>query len=146
MAEGMELEIRSIASQQELENAFPVLKELRKELSFADYFSLYEEAQKRDEYQLVGIFDGSECLAVMGYRILFDFAHGKHLYIDDLVVTERERDTGLGARLLEHAEAEARKHNCQGQRLCVRIDNEGAKRFYERNGWSARSIAYKKKG
>jgi len=37
----------------------------------------------------------------MGYRLLHDFVHGRHLYIDDLVVTSRLRSSGLGAELLK---------------------------------------------
>ncbi len=81
----------------------------------------------------------------MGYRILFDFVHDKHLYIDDLVVASSLRSQGFGKQLLDFAEVEARRLGCRGLRLCTGVENEGGKRFYERSGWAPRALAYKKK-
>jgi ribosomal protein S18 acetylase RimI-like enzyme len=136
--------IREILSPADLEMAFLVVKELRPLLSFSDYMSLYEDAKVRDGFKLVGLFNDNICLAVIGYRLLFDFVHGKHLYIDDLIVTSTARSQGFGRQLLDFAGREAKELDCKGLRLCVGVDNEAGKKFYERNGWNPRSIAYKK--
>ena len=138
------MEILEIKTLEQLELCYPVLKELRTELSFKDFTSLYEEAKKRDSYKLVGIFKNSRCIAVMGYRLLFDFVHGKHLYVDDLVVTLSVRSTGIGRTLLQYAEKSAKELGCKGLRLCTGVNNDQGKNFYERNGWQAKAIAYKK--
>jgi hypothetical protein len=39
----------------------------------------------------------------------------------------------------------AKELDCKGLRLCTGIENEQGKKFYERNGWSLRAVAYKKK-
>lgn len=74
-----------------------------------------------------------------------NFVHGKHLYVDDLVVTKEKRSSGMGAELLRYAEAEAARHQCQGLRLCTGIDRKEAQRFYEKNGWAPKALTYKKK-
>jgi GNAT superfamily N-acetyltransferase len=89
--------------------------------------------------------EDGKVIAVMGYRILFDFVHGKHLYIDDLVTTEACRSKGYGAQLLSFAERKAQRQGCQGLRLCTGVENENGKRFYERHGWNPRTLAYKKR-
>lgn len=81
----------------------------------------------------------------MGYRIITDFVHGRHLYIDDLVTSEEVRSQGHGATLLKYAEAMAKQKGCSNLRLCTGIDNEGGKRFYEKNSWNLRAVVYKKK-
>jgi GNAT superfamily N-acetyltransferase len=139
------MKIIKARSKNDLEKFYPVMKELRKDLSFENYCMLYNEANKTDGYQIVAIEDDGKVLAVMGYRILHDFVHGKHVYIDDLVSTESHRSKGLGAKLLEYAEVIAREFNCRGLRLCTGIENELGKKFYERHGWSLGSVAYKKK-
>ncbi len=139
------MEILEIKTAKKLEQCFPILRELRTDLSFQDFTRLYEEAKRRDDYKLVGVYDTDRCVAVMGYRILFDFVHGKHLYIDDLVVTATQRSGGLGAKLLTFAEKEAQELGCQGLRLCTGIHAKDPQRFYERNQWNARAIAYKKR-
>lgn len=79
--------------------AFPLMKELRTHLTFDEFVKLYDAAQKADGYTLVSVFEENQCVALMGYRILHDFVHGKHLYVDDLVVTEAKRSQGLGENL-----------------------------------------------
>jgi hypothetical protein len=34
---------------------------------------------------------------------------------------------------------------CDGLRLCTGIENESGKRFYEREGWTLKAVAFKKK-
>ncbi len=130
---------------EDLEKAFPIVKELRTHLDFADFSRLVMLANAADGYRLVAREDRGQILAVMGYRILHDLVHGSHLYVDDLVTGKDARSQGHGAALLNYAEAEARRLGLTGLRLCTGADNEAARRFYEREGWLPRAIAYKKK-
>lgn len=132
-------------SRQDIERFYPVMKELRTELSLEEYLKSYEAAHAADGYEIVALEDDGGILAVMGYRVLHDFVHGKHLYIDDLVSSEKARSQGLGSRLLKYAEDLARELGCRGLRLCTGIENERGKSFYEREGWKARALAYKKR-
>ena len=132
--------------QSDLARFYPVLKELRKDLSYAQFLDIYHKANTQNRYELIGLEDESgRVLAVMGYRVLYDFVHGMHLYVDDLVATESERSRGLGARLLSHAEFIAKELGCSGMRLCTGVDNERGKQFYERNDWNLRAVAFKKR-
>lgn len=125
--------------------AYTVMKELRPHLSEEAFLQLSTEAHKADQYSLVGIFEQNQIVAVMGYRILTDFVHGRHLYIDDLVTKESHRSQGLGAQLLKWAEAKAKELGIKNLRLCTGIENESGKKFYERENWNFRAIVYKKK-
>jgi GNAT superfamily N-acetyltransferase len=138
------MEIVELNTEAALEQGFSVLSELREDLTLQNYLFLFAEAKRQNNYRLVGILEAGKVVAVMGYRILFDFAHGKHLYIDDLVVTKDLRSSGLGGHLLEFAEREAHRHECAKLRLCTGIDRLDAQRFYESNGWEQKSFAFKK--
>ena len=138
------MEIRKIENHGDLEVVFPIIKELRPHLSFTNYTFLISEASKRDEYEIVAAYNSDHCIGAMGFRVLFDFVHGKHLYIDDLVVTKSFRSKGIGAHLLKYAEQIAMERKCKGLRLCTGIENKDAKKFYEREGWRLRSVTYKK--
>ncbi|MBC7713397.1 MAG: GNAT family N-acetyltransferase [Rhizobacter sp.] len=124
---------------------YPIMKELRPELSYADYLNIYEEAHAKDGYEIVGVESGSHIFAVMGYRVLVDYVHGRHLYIDDLVSTAAQRSKGYGAKLLAYAEEVSKELGCKSLRLCTGIDNEKGQKFYEREGWELKSLVYKKK-
>lgn len=137
------MNIREITSINECKMVFPVLQEVRTNLDEATYLERLGTA-KEQGYTLLGAYDGDECIALMGYRIITDFVHGRHLYVDDLVVTESRKRQGLGRMFLEHAETIAKKENCPKLRLCTGIANEEGKEFYKKVGWELRAVAYKK--
>jgi GNAT superfamily N-acetyltransferase len=123
---------------------FPVLHELRPHLRFGDFFRIYKAARKADGYTIVASFEGDECAAVMGYRVLTDCVHGRHLYIDDLVTTGRHRGKGLGSALLKYAAIRGRALRCKTLRLSTGTENKDGMRFYEREGWTLRAVTFKK--
>lgn len=137
--------IVKLDSKANLERCFPIVKELRPHLDFESFLDIYEQSHKMNSYQLVGIESNGEILAIMGFRILYDLVRGKHLYIDDLVTTQKSRSLGLGKQLLEFAETQAKEQNCRTLRLCTGLDNTEAMRFYEKCGWKKRSVAFTKK-
>lgn len=55
--------------------------------------------------------------------------------VNGLVVAERQRSLGAGARLLAAAEDWARKHGCKGMSVRSNIIRERAHKFYERAGY-----------
>ena len=141
----MPIQIVEVNTQAGLARVFPVMNALRTELLFQDYLSIYEQARAANCYTLVGAFvDDDQCVGLMGYRILHDYVHGKHIYVDDLVTVESFRSKGIGSQLLAFAEQEARRLACSNLRLSTGIANTGGKKFYEREGWQCRSVVYKK--
>ncbi|MBX9768781.1 MAG: GNAT family N-acetyltransferase [Bdellovibrionales bacterium] len=134
-----------VQSSEDLKRCYPVLKELRSDLTFENYISIYEQAHTADGYELVAIEEHGKILALMGYRFLADYVRGRHLYIDDLVSTETARSKGLGAELLTYAEKIAAEKGCRSLRLCTGVENTRGIEFYERNGWVRRAYAYTKK-
>lgn len=124
---------------------FDLLKQLRPNLTPSSFRAILEEAREKSGYQLVGLESDGHLAALMGYRILCDFVHGRHLYIDDLVTSEAVRSKGHGAALLKHAEQLAEENGCANLRLCTGIENQRGKDFYEKNAWNLRAVVFKKK-
>lgn len=144
MTDPAPIEIRPLPDGPAWDAAFAVLRELRPHVDHATFVAVCREAGRRDGYALHGAFDGGRLVAVMGMRELVDLLHGRHLYVDDLVVAEGARSRGVGRRLLAFAEEVARARGGLGLRLCTGIDHAAGRRFYEREGWTARAVAYKK--
>src|SRR5207248_3263672 len=111
------LKIQIAETEDQIKEIFFVLRELRSTPSFQEVVHLWREAKARDGFQLAGCFIGEICVGIMGFRVLFDFTHGKHLYIDDLVVTQEKRSQGIGEFLLGFAEKIATENDCKGLRL-----------------------------
>jgi ribosomal protein S18 acetylase RimI-like enzyme len=141
----MNKRIFTVKSYDDLERCYLTMKELRSNLSYTDYISIYEVAHKADGYEIVAIEEDNQILALMGYRFLSDYVRGKHVYIDDLVTSEKVRSKGFGAELLRYAEDISRSSGCSCLRLCTGIENELGMKFYERHGWIKRAFAYTKK-
>lgn len=141
----MAQQIVILRTQSELEQAYPVMKELRPHITLQNFLDIYHQSHKTTGYEIAALKVDGQIQAIMGYRILFDYVHGKHCYIDDLVSSEQYRSKGFGAELLKYAEQFSKEQGCTGLRLCTGIENERGKKFYEKNGWNLRAIVYKKK-
>jgi GNAT superfamily N-acetyltransferase len=121
-----------------LRTVWPVMRELRMELDDEQLAERYA-AGHEDGYRVAALFDGDECRAAAGYRLMTNFVNGRHLYIDDLVTAERWRSKGYG-RLLDHYLGElARNEGCSSVQLDSATHRRPAHRFYfrERYGIAA---------
>ena len=79
------MEFKILSSPEMLEQGYEILCELRSKLTMSEFRALYDQAKARDEYRLLGAIDEGKLIGVMGYRVLYDFVHGKHLYVDILL-------------------------------------------------------------
>ena len=61
--------------------------------------------------------------------------HRPQARVNDLVVTERVRNAGVGGALLSEAEERARKRGCFRMALVTATWRSDAMAFYERAGW-----------
>ena len=59
-------------------------------------------------------------------------AHGRFLYVDDLVTLDAERSKGHGDALIDWLEAEARREGCRNLQLDSGTQRTAAHRFYFR--------------
>lgn len=66
------------------------------------------------------------------------------LAIVDVVVLPEARGKGIGTRLLEAIEADARERGVDAVDLMVAAPNEQARGFYERHGFRADLVTYRK--
>ncbi len=102
------MEVRQIFAH-EIESAFPVVVELRTHLDLEEFVSSVQH-QSQLGYELWGAFEGRTILGAIGFRPVHSLSRGAHLFVDDLVVTEKQRTHGIGRALMDCAEREARRH------------------------------------
>lgn len=120
----------------DVEAVYPVINELRTQLSLGTFSARYRGMHQEDGYRIVGLFEGDECRAAAGYRIILNLAHGRSLYVDDLVTAERWRSRGYGAALLGYLVDLAHERGLDAVRLDSGVQREDAHRFYEREGFA----------
>lgn len=125
----MELSIRRL-SPAEWPHAFPIVRQLRS-LDSEEFLSRVRR-QSYSGYELVGAYRGDKMEGVMGMRPVHTLARGAYLHVDDLVVDEATRGSGIGQALLSFAEEDARAR----QMTTVFLDaRQEAIPFYERQSY-----------
>jgi len=93
--------------------------------------------ERSDGERAVFVADGdSGTLGWAAVCVEDGFVEGRQAWIEGFVVDERARGGGIGARLLEAAEAWARTRACGTVRVQSNVVRERAHRFYERHGYS----------
>ena len=137
------MKFRELKTTEDITKAYPLLNHLRPHITRDEFYNIYNEASQESGYKFIALEEAGEFLGLMGYRILTDYVHGRHLYIDDLVIEESQRGKGLGTLLLEESKRLAKEKACKRVRLCTGINSHDAKKFYEKNNWDLRAVVYK---
>lgn len=89
------------------------------------------------EHPLYGAFvaeSGSEMVGMSLFYWRYSTWKGKVLYLEDLIVTEKDRGKGIGTALFLATMEHARKEGCRRMSLQVLDWNQGAITFYDRMG------------
>ena len=138
------MDIREIPPGHDLLSAvYPVMQELRTELTEDDFHVRYAAGHERG-YRIAAVFDGEECRAAAGYRLFTNFVDGKHLYIDDLVTAARWRSHGYGRLLNKYLVDLARNEGCCAVKLDSSVRRARAHKFYFREGYEITSFHFKR--
>jgi len=136
-------EVREALTSEEVSATYPVVRQLRPHLDEADYPARVER-MRENGYRLAAVVEDGETLAVAGFRVLDYLAHGRFLYVDDLVTGEASRSAGHGKLLLRWLEDEARRADCGQIQLDSGVQRAEAHRFYFREGMSITSYHFAK--
>jgi GNAT superfamily N-acetyltransferase len=114
-------------------SAWPVVSQLRPNLDQGDLVAAWQ--RQRDEgYRAVGLFVDGRCVGFAGFRLQHTLAHGRFLYVDDLVTDENERGSGIGHRLIDWLKGEALRLGCDSLQLDSGVQRFGAHAFYHARG------------
>lgn len=117
-------------SAEEIARCLPVLRELRPHLDDEPAFIKRVQRQQRHGYRLAALEVGGQVRAVVGFRISESLARGRHIYVDDLVVSAADRSKGGGRRLFEWLVVEARNNSCTQLHLDSEVKHHDTHRFF----------------
>jgi len=116
----------------DLQRCFPVMHQLRPHLA-ADGFVARIRGMEREGFRLALLEDDAGTVrAVAGFRVQDMLAHGRTLYVDDLVTDDQARSRGHGATLLRWLVARAQAAGCHQFSLDSGTHRRDAHRFYFR--------------
>jgi len=89
-----------------------------------------------DVGDIIVAHDASQIIGMVNLLYTVSTALGARVAIlEDMVVSDKYRDKGVGSKLLKYALEFARNQDCQRVTLLTDEDNSGAHRFYEHHGF-----------
>jgi len=136
------LHIEHIQTESGYLESFPVLQQLRPTLTDEKLFLEQILRQEKQGYKLLSARDQGQMIGLAGYRVLENFIYGKFIYVDDLIINEQVRSTGVGSQLIEALKQQAKQQNCQNLILDTGLSNALAQKFYFRNGFLTKCIGF----
>jgi GNAT superfamily N-acetyltransferase len=126
----MSTDIRELTTESEWRKAFPVIEQLRGDLTEAEYLDLLGE-MREEGYRLFGAFDGDDLVTAAGVAVRTNFYNGKHVFVYDLVTRADRRSEGYGEAMMTFLESWAQDRDCEYVTLESALRREDAHRFYE---------------
>lgn len=133
--------IGEILAEAEIRRCIPVMRVLRPHLEQDDTAVVGRILrQMADGYRLLALLDGTEVLALTGFRFQENLVFGRSIYIDDLVVAPEARRQGHAEALLQRIREIAGNANLRVIALDTALTNVGAQKVYERCGYE--KVAY----
>lgn len=130
----------------DLEEVFELLDELyENKIKYSIFVEKYKASLNDDNFYEIVAVEDNKVVGVLIARIINRLAKRKNvLFIDDLIVNEKYRNTGIGKLLMQNAMDYALSIDCESLELTSLISNINAHRFYENNGFEKRQYKFKK--
>ena len=130
----------------DLEEVFELLDELyENKIEYSIFAQKYKASLKNDKFYGIVAIENNKVVGVLISRIINRLTKKKNiLFIDDLIVNEKYRNTGIGKLLIQNAMDYAVSINCESLELTSLISNINAHRFYENNDFEKRQYKFKK--
>jgi GNAT superfamily N-acetyltransferase len=126
--------LRHAETDAEIAACFPVMRMLRPHLGHPEELCARVRRQAAAGYRILAAWRDGEAIGLAGYRPQENLVRGPFCYVDDLVVRDDQRRSGLGARLLAAVGAEAKASGLPHLVLDTALDNFLGQRFYFRFG------------
>lgn len=138
------MEIRNIKSE-DLDSVFELLNELyENKIEYSIFTKKYKESLEDSNFYGIVAIKENNVVGVLISRVINRLAKKNNiLFIDDLIVNEKCRNTGIGKLLIQTANTYAKSKNCGALELTSMIKNTNAHRFYENNGFEKRQYKFK---
>jgi ribosomal protein S18 acetylase RimI-like enzyme len=132
LIDGIPYVVTAMTGMDDIREAFDTLRMLRPNCKDVDAFvEQICRLQRTSGYRLYAARNTSALVVgVVGFRFMENLMHGRHIYVDDLVILPEFRGIGIGGELLQFAIAQALAERCDRVLLDTGIDNEAAARFY----------------
>tara|TARA_B100000287_G_scaffold408730_1_gene435362 strand:+ start:697 stop:1131 length:435 start_codon:yes stop_codon:yes gene_type:complete len=133
---------KNAISDLEIKRCFDVMSELRTDLVRDQFLGVVRDLEQQG-YQLAYLEEDEIIVSVAGYRIAKNLFLGQHLYIDDLVTSQKYRSRGYGKIIYNWLRDKALNTGCSCLHLDSAVHRGETHRFYFREGLSISSFHFR---
>lgn len=133
--------VHLVETAEQIDACFECMHELRPHLDAGSFRQRIRSMQTQG-YFLAYVEEGGRVAGVAGYRYLDMLHAGQSLYVDDLVVPESVRSTGLGTVLIDWLRDEAIRNGCETLHLDSGVQRHRAHKFYFDRGMHIASFHF----
>ena len=123
--------IKELQTAEEVQQGYPVMKQLRTHLDEEAYMDLVLEAQVKDRYKIFALFEEEKIVAVTGFKPMITLYYGRFVWVCDLVTDSGSRSKGYGKVLLEFVHEWTEENGYDSVALSSGLEKTDAHRFYE---------------
>jgi GNAT superfamily N-acetyltransferase len=127
-------ELRHAETDGDIAACFSLMRQLRPHLADGAELLARVRRQEAESYRLLVAWRDGEAIGAAGYRWQENLIRGRFVYVDDLVVHEGVRRSGVGALLLDEVARLAKEAGIDWLTLDTALDNALGQRFYFRWG------------
>jgi GNAT superfamily N-acetyltransferase len=122
--------IKELIDEEQWLEAFPVMNQLRTDLTRETYLELLGEMRK-EGYSLYALYKDNQIVSLAGLSSRVNFYNKRHVFIHDLVTDAAYRSYGFGEKLLRYIHNWAKENGAAYVALESGIQRNNAHRFYE---------------
>jgi GNAT superfamily N-acetyltransferase len=134
--------LKELKSLEEMLEQLPILQELYPSLTLDAYRNDLIDMLPNNHYGQIAVFEGETCLGLTGYWIGTKLWCGKYLEIDNLIVSEKQRSTGVGKRMFDYLAAKAMQENCTMMALDSYTSNFKAHKFFYNQSFAPKGFHF----
>ncbi len=138
------LELRHAGTDEEVAACFPLMQQLRPHLAGGAELLARVRRQEKESYRLLAAWRDGHPVGAAGYRFQENLVRGRFVYVDDLVVLDSERRSGIGALLLDEVSRIAKGAGYDWLTLDTALNNSLGQRFYFRWGMLSTALHFGK--
>lgn len=136
--------IKPIESPHELDESFPVMNQLRTDLTLDTYREIVA-AMRPQGYELYALYADDAIVSLAGIELRVNLYLEKHVFIYDLVTCANHRSNGYGEMLLHFVHEYARDHSAKYVALESGLARTEAHRFYtDKMDYAITSYSFRK--
>lgn len=141
--DGGELIIREARSDSDYHKAYPIVRQLLRDLDMQVYATRVFVARATG-YRMFVAEIGEQIVGVIGIVPNHNLHDGFALYIEHVIVDKASRGKGYGSKLIQFAEMMAKEEGCRVVELDSDFEFAEAQKLYERSGYRRYGYCYAK--